>query len=470
MTDLTNNPTENTENTTPDPDLAPRKITSLSDVWDVVMMQLAKDYSTVMVDTWLRGVRVLALEKDLVKLEVPSDFQRDVLSGNYSTAIAAHFENLLAFPISLELISKEERERDMAVANSLVEELDQAIPAPSQGDYMFENFIVGSSNRFAHAACMSVTNATGDSFNPLFVYGGSGLGKTHLLYAIRNALMRKNPGFKILYIKGDEFTNEMVESLGRGQSAMKAFREKYRFLDVLLIDDIQFIGGKESTQEEFFHTFNTLYEAKKQIVLTSDRPPKEIKTLEDRLRTRFEWGLMADVQPPDLETRIAILNRKAADLGVQLTNEVADFIAVRLKKNIRQLEGAVKKLKALMILDNQEINLDSAQIAIRDVLSENIALPQLIDRVMNEVGFYFSVPVDDIKGSKRNADFMRARHVSMYVLRETTNMSLKQIGEIYGGKDHTTVMHAIKKIENEIEENSDLRNDVNEIITTIRDG
>ena len=333
---------------------------------------------------------------------------------------------------------------------------------------LFENFIVGGSNKLAEAACRAVANHTEDSFNPLFIYGGSGLGKTHLLCAIRNSVRAKNPSMKVLYLKGDEFTNEMVEAISQGVAARKIFREKYRYLDMLLIDDIQFIGGKESTQEEFFHTFNTLYEGKKQIVLTSDRPPKEIKTLEERLRTRFEWGLIADIQPPDIETRIAILNRKAKDLGVDLSPEVADYIAQRLKKNIRQLEGAIKKLKALLILDHVEINIAAAQNAIRDVLSDNVTVPVLIDRVLSEVSSYFGLTAEDLCSKKRTAEIAMARQIAMYAIREMAAVSLTQIGDVFGGRDHTTVMHSIHKVEDEMKVNPHLKSDVDEIMANIK--
>ncbi|NLT58652.1 MAG: chromosomal replication initiator protein DnaA [Clostridiales bacterium] len=443
---------------------------SIGDVWAHIIQKLEGAYSPSLVETWMTGVRPLALDGNVVKLLIPSDFQRDVISTDFAEKIAFFLEALLGFEVKLELLSAEERARAEMRVSREIEDQD-ATESPGQNDYTFSNFIVGNSNKFAHAACKSITKHLGDSFNPLFIYGGSGLGKTHLLYAIRNELQRfGKTTLKVHYIKGDDFTNEMVDSLGMGQSAMRAFREKYRFLDVLLIDDIQFIGGKESTQEEFFHTFNTLYEANKQIVLTSDRPPKEIKTLEDRQRTRFEWGLIADIQAPDIETRTAILNRKSRDLGVAMTPEVADYIAGRLKKDIRQLEGTVKKIKALVLLDHREINIETAEAAIAGVLSDNISLPLLIDRAFIETSAYFSVSVEDIKGNRRNADFIQARQVCMYILREITSMSLKQIGDLFGGKDHTTVRHSILKIEREIEEQSDLRGDIDEIIGNIRQG
>ena len=356
---------------------------SVQDVWNAVYQKISDAYTPTAANTWFAGAQPLAMNSKCFKLQVPSDFQKEIIINRFGDKLTAFLTELVGFSLEVVIYSEEEQEQRKRIAERIVDVDDITSHSLSQDDYTFENFIVGGSNKLAEAACRAVANHTEDSFNPLFIYGGSGLGKTHLLCAIRNSVRAKNPSMKVLYLKGDEFTNEMVEAISQGVAARKIFREKYRYLDMLLIDDIQFIGGKESTQEEFFHTFNTLYEGKKQIVLTSDRPPKEIKTLEERLRTRFEWGLIADIQPPDIETRIAILNRKAKDLGVDLSPEVADYIAQRLKKNIRQLEGAIKKLKALLILDHVEINIAAAQNAIRDVLSDNVTVPVLIDRVLS---------------------------------------------------------------------------------------
>ena len=396
------------------------------------------------------------------------DFQKEIIINRFGDKLTAFLTELVGFSLEVVIYSEEEQEQRKRIAERIVDVDDITSHSLSQDDYTFENFIVGGSNKLAEAACRAVANHTEDSFNPLFIYGGSGLGKTHLLCAIRNSVRAKNPSMKVLYLKGDEFTNEMVEAISQGVAARKIFREKYRYLDMLLIDDIQFIGGKESTQEEFFHTFNTLYEGKKQIVLTSDRPPKEIKTLEERLRTRFEWGLIADIQPPDIETRIAILNRKAKDLGVDLSPEVADYIAQRLKKNIRQLEGAIKKLKALLILDHVEINIAAAQNAIRDVLSDNVTVPVLIDRVLSEVSSYFGLTAEDLCSKKRTAEIAMARQIAMYAIREMAAVSLTQIGDVFGGRDHTTVMHSIHKVEDEMKVNPHLKSDVDEIMANIK--
>ena len=441
---------------------------SVQDVWNAVYQKLSDAYTPTAANTWFAGAQPLAMDSKCFKLQVPSDFQKDIIINRYGDKLTAFLTELVGFPLEVVIYSEEEQEERKRIAERIVDYTDVTNHALSQDDYTFENFIVGGSNKLAEAACRAVANHTEDSFNPLFIYGGSGLGKTHLLCSIRNSVRAKNPSMKVLYLKGDEFTNEMVEAISQGVAARRAFREKYRYLDMLLIDDIQFIGGKESTQEEFFHTFNTLYEGKKQIVLTSDRPPKEIKTLEERLRTRFEWGLIADVQPPDVETRIAILNRKAKNLGVDLSPEVADYIAQRLKKNIRQLEGAVKKLKALVILDHVDINIAAAQNAIRDVLSDNVTVPVLIDRVINEVSSYFGLTVEDLRSKKRTADIAMARQIAMFIIREMADVSLTQIGDVFGGRDHTTVMHSVNKVEDEIEVNPHLKSDVDEIMSNIK--
>ena len=439
---------------------------SVQDVWNAVYQKISDAYTPTAANTWFAGAQPLAMNSKCFKLQVPSDFQKEIIINRFGDKLTAFLTELVGFSLEVVIYSEEEQEQRKRIAERIVDVDDITSHSLSQDDYTFENFIVGGSNKLAEAACRAVANHTEDSFNPLFIYGGSGLGKTHLLCAIRNSVRAKNPSMKVLYLKGDEFTNEMVEAISQGVAARKIFREKYRYLDMLLIDDIQFIGGKESTQEEFFHTFNTLYEGKKQIVLTSDRPPKEIKTLEERLRTRFEWGLIADIQPPDIETRIAILNRKAKDLGVDLSPEVADYIAQRLKKNIRQLEGAIKKLKALLIL--VEINIAAAQNAIRDVLSDNVTVPVLIDRVLSEVSSYFGLTAEDLCSKKRTAEIAMARQIAMYAIREMAAVSLTQIGDVFGGRDHTTVMHSIHKVEDEMKVNPHLKSDVDEIMANIK--
>ena len=333
--------------------------------------------------------------------------------------------------------------------------------------------MVGPSNRFAHAACQAVASQPATLYNPLFIYGNSGLGKTHLLNAIANEFKKNYPDRSVVYAKSEAFTNEIIEAIARGTTP--AFREKYRKADLFLMDDIQFIAGKISVQEEFFHTFNTLYEAKKQIVLTSDRPPKDISTLDDRLKTRFEWGLTADVQPPEFETRIAIIIRKAESVGLDIPETVCEYIANRLKNNIRQLEGAVKKLRAFHLLENKPINIATAQAAISDIINNNQPAPVTVDKIIEEVARTFSgnvpggITPEDIRSKKRNANISMARQVSIYIAREITNMSMVEIGQTFGGRDHSTVVYAIRQAEQNIKKDPRTKALVDDIIKNIRD-
>ena len=322
-------------------------------------------------------------------------------------------------------------------------------------------------NKFAHAASLAVSTNPGKSYNPLFIYGNSGLGKTHLLHAIKNEIIKNDPEKRVIYVNGEDFTNEIIEAIR--MNTTNDFRQKYRKSDVLLVDDIQFIAGKESTQEEFFHTFNTLHESNSQIVLTSDRPPKDIKTLEDRLRSRFEWGLIADIQPPDFETRIAIIKRKAELLEMNLPNDVVEYIATKLKTNIRQLEGVVKKLKAKNQLYGEKITINVAQKTISDILNNDQPPPLTVEKIIDEVARTFGVSSDDIRSSKRNSNISNARQIAIYSVREITGLSMKVIGEEFGGRDHSTIVYAISQIEKNMAKDPKLKSTVEDIIKNIRD-
>lgn len=332
-------------------------------------------------------------------------------------------------------------------------------------EYTFDTFIVGSSNRFAHAASVAVAENPGGAYNPLFIYGPSGMGKTHLLFAIQNAVLKKYPDKQVKYIKGDQFTNELIEAIGKGRQ--NEFHQKYRYIDVLMVDDVQFIGGKDQTQEEFFHTFNTLHQEHKQIVLTSDRPPREIQTLENRLRSRFEMGLLADIQPPEYETRIAIIKRKAKQCNMEISDEIAEFIAERLKSNIRQLEGVVKRINATYQLEKELPSLTMAQNAIRDVMNDVQPTPITIERIIEEVARTFEVTAKDIKSPKRAAQISQARQVAMYVVREVTNLSYEEIGKEFG-RDHSTAIYAVQQVERNMKKRPDFRNMVNDLIKNIK--
>ncbi len=337
----------------------------------------------------------------------------------------------------------------------------------SNSEYTFDNFIVGSSNKFAHAACVAVANNPAHAYNPLFIYGPSGLGKTHLLYAIINKILEKNPHANIVYEKGDSFTNNLIDSLQK--QAMAAFHAKYRKADILLIDDVHFIAGKQSTQEEFFNTFNELYDAKKQIILTSDRPPKEINTLEERLKTRFEWGLIADIQPPDMELRIAILRKKAQYMDVEISNDVLDFLAEKLKSNIRQIEGVIRRLGAYSSLTKQPITLSMASDNIADVVSGPEPVRVTQDKIFNAVSSKYDISIEDIKGTRKSKDIALARHVCVYIMRKITDMSLPAIGKVMGGKDHTTILYSVNLITKRVREDAQLENDIDALIKEITD-
>ena len=332
--------------------------------------------------------------------------------------------------------------------------------------YTFDTFIVGSSNKFAHAAAMAVATNLSSNYNPLFIHGPSGLGKTHLLMAICNEVNRNHPDLKILYVQGEEFTNELIDAIRNENTA--GFHDKYRSADVLLVDDIQFIAGKESTQEEFFHTFNTLWQAGKQIVLTSDRPPREIRTLEERLRTRFEWGLMADISAPDFETRIAIIRRKAELLDFEIPDDVAQYIANRIKSNIRQLEGAVKKLKAYKLMIGASPSIALAQNAIKDILNDNQPVAITVERIIDEVSRTFGVSSADIRSNRRTAAISNARQVAIYIVREVTQMSMAAIGQEFGGRDHSTIVYANSQVEKQMASDRKYKETIEDIIKNIR--
>ena len=332
-------------------------------------------------------------------------------------------------------------------------------------DYTFERFIVGSSNKFAHAAALSVAQRPAAENNPLFIYGNSGLGKTHLMYAIANVLRRTHPEYRIIYVKGEDFTNELITAIQ--EANVQAFRNKYRMVDLLLLDDVQFIAGKERTQEEFFHTFNALYEAKKQIVLTSDRPPKEINTLEDRMKTRFEWGLLADIQPPDFETRIAIIRDKAVKMGVELPDNVSNYIAENIQANIRQLEGAVKKIKAMHELMGERITVSLAENAIDALRTENPGLNPTPERIMEAVANYFYIPVEQMISQNRSKDVAYPRQMAMYMIRQELEYSFPDIAKIFK-RDHTTVMHACNKIEEERKNSRETEDVIKKLHNNIR--
>ena len=419
---------------------------------------------------WIKDIEAVSFDNDTVVLGVSSDFKKNIVTEKYGNLLSNGFEQTLGFPVKITIDVVDEDPQKEPEPIPEVQGVKDVSPLLDSGDYVytFDTFIVGSSNKFAHAAALAVATHDTRNYNPLFIHGDSGLGKTHLLFAIMNEVKERKPDALIVYVKGEQFTNELIAAI-KNQTTPE-FREKYRKADYLLVDDIQFIAGRDSTQEEFFHTFNTLYEAGKQIVLTSDRPPKEIKTLEDRLRTRFEMGLMADIQPADYETRIAIIQRKAELLHMDMPIEVEEYIANNLKSNIRQLEGAVKNIKAnSLIYENKPVTILMAQNAIRDILNDSQPVPVTIGKIITEVARTFNVSEQDIKSNKRAANISRARQVAMYVIKDITQMSMAAIGDEFGGRDHSTVVYAISQTEKAMKTDSRLRETIEDITKNVRD-
>ena len=440
---------------------------SFDEIFDLVKEYCKTQMTDVAYNLWIKDIEPVRLTVDEAFLSVNSEFKQNIVSEKYKELLSKGFEGVLGFPVevTIELTSAAPK-KPVQEQKPLPE--PEVVLEPGEYAYTFDTFIVGSSNKFAHAAAMAVATHDIRNYNPLFIHGDSGLGKTHLLFAIMNEVKRRRPDAVVAYVKGEEFTNELISAI-RSQTTPE-FREKYRKVDYLLVDDIQFIAGRDSTQEEFFHTFNALHESGKQIVLVSDRPPKEIKTLEDRLRSRFESGLMADIQPADFETRIAIIQRKADLLKMDMPIEVAEYIANNLKSNIRQLEGAVKNIKAnSLIYENKPITILMAQTAIRDILNDNQPIPVTISKIISEVGRTFNISEQDIKSNKRAANISRARQVAMYVIKEVTQMSMASIGDEFGGRDHSTVVYAISQTEKMMKTDSRLRETIEDITKNVRD-
>ena len=431
---------------------------SFNEAWALICEYCKQHVTEVAYKSWLQNIEPLKfdLTDGKIILMVKSDFQRNILMTIYMKLLKEAAKNVFGADLDIAIIVPEEINNETTRKNETTVDEDY--------EFTFDTFIVGSSNKFAHAASLAVATNPGRAYNPLFIYGNSGLGKTHLLYAIRNEIHKNHPEKDIVYVKGEDFTNELIEAIMTKSNI--EFRQKYRKSHVLLVDDIQFIGGKDSTQEEFFHTFNSLYETKSQIVLTSDRPPKEIKTLEDRLRSRFESGLIADIQPPDFETRIAIIRRKAELLQIELPDDVTEYIATRLKSNIRQLEGVVKKLKAKNQLYGDKININIAQKTISEILNNDQPPPLTVDMVIEEVARHLGVTSNDIR-SKRNSNISNARQIAIYAVRELMDMSMNNIGDEFGGRDHSTIVYALKQIEKNMEKDPKLKATVNDIINNI---
>ena len=431
---------------------------SVSDIWSMILARLREDLSETTIKTWFDETEVVALEGDTMVLYCPNAFKRSNIQDRFMGNIKAGLRDIFSADIAVRLLDEEGLRRYRSG------EADRPTSLMESGEFTFETFVVGPSNRLACSAAKAVADAPGQHYNPLFIYGDSGLGKTHLLYAIAHVIRKKSPGSRIVYIKGDEFINDFIDSVRTGKAG--DFRTKYREADLLLVDDIQFVAGKVETQNEFFHTFNTLYESKKQIVLTSDRPPHEMAQLDDRLRTRFEWGLMTDVQPPDLETRIAIIKNKAVQLGFALPDDIAGYIATKITANVRQLEGTVKKIKAFHDLEGTPIDQQCVDRAIQDMSkSSEFIITQ--DSIIKEICRYFRLEEDQIRGQSRSRDCVNARQIAMYLIRRMTSLSLSETGAEFSGRDHTTVLHSIEQVEKKMKKDPGFAETVKSIITNI---
>ncbi len=440
---------------------------NISDLWNNALANIEKKISKPSFETWLKSTKAHSLQGDTLTVTAPNEFARDWLEERYSQLIAGILYDITGEELGVKFIipqnqNEVEDEIPIPQKRNIKDDDHQELPLNMLNPkYTFDTFVIGSGNRFAHAASLAVAEAPAKAYNPLFIYGGVGLGKTHLMHAIGHYVQDHNPSAKVVYLSSEKFTNEFINSI-RDNKAVD-FRNKYRNVDVLLIDDIQFLAGKEQTQEEFFHTFNTLHEESKQIVISSDRPPKEIPTLEDRLRSRFEWGLITDITPPDLETRIAILRKKAKAEGLDIPNEVMLYIANQIDSNIRELEGALIRVVAYSSLINKDINADLAAEALKDIIPSSKPRVITIHEIQRVVGEHFNVKLEDFKAKKRTKSVAFPRQIAMYLSRELTDFSLPKIGEEFGGRDHTTVIHAHEKISKLIQTDAQFQKQLNEI-------
>lgn len=434
---------------------------SFYEIWETIKEMLRTRVTEVAYNVWLSPLKFVSFQADTITLSI-SDFKRKIIADKFSHLIEEACSETFGFPVRVQYVAPDN-------PNALQSEPGAGPDDPDDDEivYTFDNFIIGPSNRFAHAAALNVANNPGKAYNPLFIYGHSGLGKTHLLSAIMHEIQKNRPNEIILYTSGEQFTNELIYHLKEHNTTV--FHEKYRGCDVLLVDDIQFISNKETTQEEFFHTFETLKNAGKQIVLSSDRPPREMLTLEERLRTRFEGGLIADIQAPSLETRMAIVKKKAEELNVDLSDEVVTFIAENIKKNIRQLEGTVKKIKAYQEVEGTRPNIAIAKKAISDIMGDNPPTPVTIENIINEVARTFNVSPADIRSEKRSANISQARQVAIYLIHEVTDLSLSAIGAEFSNKHYSTIIYAIQEMKKKLETNMSLKATVDDILKNINE-
>ena len=437
----------------------------IGEKWEEIKQHIKTEYdlSPVSLNTWIQPLKFHDVDHDTVQIVIPSDQAHAVsyISAKYKNYFQVSISEMfnheynVSFLLEKDIHNKKENEEENYIYNI------NSSKANLNPKYNFDTFVVGSNNKYAHSAALAVAESPGEVYNPLFLYGGAGLGKTHLMHSIGHFVLEHNSEKKVLYVNSEQFTNEVIESIRSGNAAsMTNLREKYRTIDVLLLDDVQFIIGKESTQEEFFHTFNALHTAGKQIILSSDKPPKEMETLDERFRSRFEWGLIADIQPPDYETRMAILKKNIENYDQDIDEEILKYIATNIKSNIRELEGALRKVIASSRLNNTELSLSLAEDALKDIIYPEAPKEITPELIMNIVAEHFNISASDIASSKRNSEIVMPRQIYMYLCRELIDIPYKSIGKTIGNKDHTTVMHGVDKIKKEMEGSEELRNKI----------
>lgn len=439
----------------------------LEQIWEEALKMIEEETSPVSFATWIQPIVPCGIIGNKIILQVKESFLKEIIEKRHLPLIRTAIKMVTKNEYDIMITTEEEQNAGNLHNLAAEKPAENELARNLNPKYVFDSFVVGNSNRMAHAASLAVAESPAQAYNPLFLYGNSGLGKTHLMHSIGHFILDRNPQAKVLYVTSETFTNELINSIQNNKN--EEFRNKYRNIDVLMIDDIQFISKKEGTQEEFFHTFNALYESNKQIIISSDRPPKEIKTLEDRLRSRFEWGLIADVQPPDYETRIAILKKKAERDNLTVPDDVMAYIAKNIASNIRELEGALTRIVAFATLTNQDISIALAENSLKDIFSENSATPLTPELIQQVVAEYYNIRVEDIQGSKKPKNIAFPRQVSMYLCRKLLDISLPKIGESFGGRDHTTVIYAISKIEKQLESDDGLQKTVHALEKEIKE-
>ncbi len=435
----------------------------LTYLWNKTLAILRDELSQTSFDTWLKSTTLISYNHELMVISVPNGLAKEWLETRYYDLIQDTLSLLVNHDVSISFIIPDKHYQHV---QNFPPKKERGLLTPRLNPkYTFETFVIGNGNRFAHAAAKAVADSPAKAYNPLFIYGGVGLGKTHLMHAIGHFVMQYNPNYRVMYVSSEKFTNELINSIRDDKT--EQFRNKYRTIDVLLVDDIQFLTGKERTQEEFFHTFNTLHDAEKQIIISSDKPPKEIVTLEERLRSRFEWGLITDIQPPDFETRLAILRKKAQTENIVLSDEVLSFMATKINSNIRILEGALSKVAAFAAMTEKPVSVAKAEEILKDILPHAEPKPITVELIQEKVASFYRIRKEDMKAKKRTRNVAHPRQIAMFLTRELTDLSLPVIGSSFGGRDHTTVIHACDKISQQIDEDSSFKEEVDIVRTQI---